>query len=284
VNLAFDGDYLSSWSSGGASGSSGSPLTVTVDLGRIYPITQFVLYWTGNRGTDYTIQVSSDNSNWSLASTRLAGVNDSQLLDQFGPLNITARWVQVAITNSANAGSPIQISEFEIYGPNDFGSQYISTFVTNKLTITPATQKFAGTISKFAVVKVNSATTAGAIATTGNVAAQYCPIVNTNKVVLLGHTIRNLLHFPRTTSPTTITPASHNLFAREPLHKQKQKPSHTLLHTSSQISSTTQLKKLPNKKVKAHTNKSTYVKAVTQRHIVYVVNPKPAVKSSFKNN
>ncbi|TXD52703.1 MULTISPECIES: discoidin domain-containing protein [unclassified Polaribacter] len=65
---AVDGDLGTRWES-----ASTDPQSLSVDLGASYSIGQVIINWEGAYATDYLIEISSDNTNWTAIYTETAG-------------------------------------------------------------------------------------------------------------------------------------------------------------------------------------------------------------------
>jgi hypothetical protein len=218
----------------------------------------------------------------------------SSSLDTYTFTSASARYVEIAITDGYNATSGVEtcagsIWEFEVYGPTDFHSQYISTFVTNGIAQTtnistnPPTQKINGSISKFAVVQVDATTTANSITPTGKVTALYCPIVQTSRLAIPGNSdSTGLLSNPSakpkpsgtSSGSSTTTPIPHKVTPTPTAHHKKTptpsacpKP-----HATTHVPTTTAHPKKP----KSTTPKPTTHKPTTHKpHKPKHTTPKP---------
>lgn len=131
---AFDNDLNTRWSS-----SFSDPQWVEVDLGQPTDIDSVVLYWEGAYGSEYIIQTSTDNVNWTDQYHEFAGNGGT---DQIYFSATGARYVRMY---GLQRGTPYGYSlwEFEVYStpqyawsPND-GS--ISDTTSANPTFTPTT-------------------------------------------------------------------------------------------------------------------------------------------------
>jgi hypothetical protein len=76
ANNVDDGDLTTRWSS--APGVD--PSWVEIDLGSVVPFDTVVLYWENAFATQYQIQYSTDNTNWSVAYNNMQGVGGVETL------------------------------------------------------------------------------------------------------------------------------------------------------------------------------------------------------------
>ncbi len=119
ASYAVDGNPATKW----CSGATNNQYWLQVDLGASRSITQFVLRHAGSGGEvvgyntrDFTIQLSTDNVNWSTVVT-VAGNTAS--VTSHSITAATGRYARVLITNPQTSTSSIaaRIYEFEVYGP-----------------------------------------------------------------------------------------------------------------------------------------------------------------------
>jgi len=87
------------------------PQWITVDLGENKMVSKVVLKWETASAKDYTIQTSTDATNWTTASTITAGVGGTET-KTFSAT--TARYVRMYGT-ARNTGYGYSIWEFEVY-------------------------------------------------------------------------------------------------------------------------------------------------------------------------
>ncbi len=107
ANLAVDGNATTRWSS-----TYSDPNWLQVDLGTTRSVTRVVLNWEAAYGKAYTIQVSSDATNWTnIYST----VNGDGGVDDLAGLNGTGRYVRVYGTQRGTQWG-YSLWEFEVYG------------------------------------------------------------------------------------------------------------------------------------------------------------------------
>ena len=112
-----DGNLTTRWSS--APGVD--PSWVAIDLGAPKPFNTVVLYWENAYATQYQIQYSNDNQNWSTAYTNTAGVGGVETLSF---ATVTGRYVRMYGTQRATAYG-YSLYEIQIYdvaqcgGPNE---------------------------------------------------------------------------------------------------------------------------------------------------------------------
>jgi len=72
------------------------PQSITVDLGAVDTIHTLVLDWENAAAASYTIQLSSDNSNWTTVQTVTGNTNGG--IKTYSGINSTGRYVKVAGT------------------------------------------------------------------------------------------------------------------------------------------------------------------------------------------
>jgi len=71
-----------------------------------------------------------------------------------------------------------------VYGPTEYAGEYINVIVTNGVKAGSVSQEIDGTISKFAIVKVDPTVVAGSITPSGIVQAIYCPLAEPTQLQL----------------------------------------------------------------------------------------------------
>ena len=107
VTYVDDGDLTTRWSS--APGVD--PSWVEIDLGIAKPFDTVVLYWENAYATQYQIQYSNDNQNWSVAYNNPQGVGGVETLSF---PTVTARYVRMYGTARATQYG-YSLYEFQIY-------------------------------------------------------------------------------------------------------------------------------------------------------------------------
>ncbi|GAB5564774.1 MAG: hypothetical protein Wins2KO_18370 [Winogradskyella sp.] len=107
---AVDGNLGSRWSSAATDTEWWS-----VDLGATYTISQVIIEWEGAYANGYTIDISSDNINWTTIYTETAGDGGT---DNLSSLSGTGRYIRY---NGTSRATPYGHSfwEFEVYGTLD---------------------------------------------------------------------------------------------------------------------------------------------------------------------
>jgi F5/8 type C domain/Collagen triple helix repeat (20 copies) len=103
---AIDGDLTSAWTSPGLT----APAILGVDLGAKVLLNQVRLYWTDTGAKDFTIEVSNNNSTWTMVSTAAA---DTNTLDIITFPTVSDRYIRV--NGTLNADNIYSLAEFEVY-------------------------------------------------------------------------------------------------------------------------------------------------------------------------
>ena len=83
--------------------------TLTVDLGKVKSIGEVVTQWGSGYGTDYTIQVSTDDKDWTSVATATAGTGGTDV-ESFNP--VSARWVRL---NGTASSGEYDVQELAVY-------------------------------------------------------------------------------------------------------------------------------------------------------------------------
>lgn len=109
-NKAVDGNVTTYWRN--QKHSSTPSEWITVDLGSSTSVSSVVLKWNNNYATNYTLQVSPDNSNWTTVST-VTGENGGT--DTLTFSSTSARYIKMDSTLWSNANERCWLNEFEIY-------------------------------------------------------------------------------------------------------------------------------------------------------------------------
>ena len=110
---AVDGNYGTFWKTARASGKNKPPTEwITVDLGTSTAIEQVVLDWDAYYATNYSIQVSANNTTWNTVYNTSAGNggNDTLIFTQ-----ISARYVKLLTTGWSSGSQRNWLQEIEIY-------------------------------------------------------------------------------------------------------------------------------------------------------------------------
>lgn len=103
---AVDGSTASGWYSGG----SGTQW-LQADLGITRDLSRVRLQWNTNFASAYTIQVSTNNTNWNTAYTTAAGAGGIEDILVSGK----GRFVRMQATQEAFPGAGYSVAEFEVY-------------------------------------------------------------------------------------------------------------------------------------------------------------------------
>lgn len=108
ADQANDGDVSTRWASVGYY----SPFWIYVDLEETYDISSVSINWQGACGEDYTIEVSDDQINWTVAKTIVGNTTyDQEIVEA---ISATGRYVRVNTTKAPY--NMTSIWEFKIYG------------------------------------------------------------------------------------------------------------------------------------------------------------------------
>lgn len=104
ADLAVDGDPATTWQTAESTGA------LTVDLGGTYALDEIALRWGEEYATAYTLQISSDNQNW----TELKTVTDGHGSTETWTAEGAGRYLRLQMTQSSGAG--YALAELEAYG------------------------------------------------------------------------------------------------------------------------------------------------------------------------
>lgn len=116
ADKAVDADKSTRWSSAYSDSE-----WVTVDLGKQYPVSKVILNWEYAYAKAYTIQTSTDGTNWTDVYNTTSGNGD---IDDISFNTVTARYVRMqGIQRATKYG--YSIYEFEVYG-NAPGSRNVA--------------------------------------------------------------------------------------------------------------------------------------------------------------
>ena len=121
ASLAFDGDINSRWESAFA-----DPQWIYVDLQGRYDLNKVILKWETAAGKNYSIQVSSDATEWNSVYTKTNGAGGVEEIS----LNASGRYVRMMGT-TRTTGWGYSLWEFEVYGTPS------SSPVLTSITVTP---------------------------------------------------------------------------------------------------------------------------------------------------
>ena len=134
-NKAVDGSYTTEWKTARISGKN-KPLTewITVDLGASNTIEQVVLQWNSYYATSYSIQVSTNNTNWSTVFNTTTGNGGNDILD-FPP--ISARYVKLLTTAWSSGSQRNWLQEIEVYAGGTGQTDPTPTIVPTATAVVP---------------------------------------------------------------------------------------------------------------------------------------------------
>jgi hypothetical protein len=121
ASKAVDGSVSTKWVS-----ASSDPQWINVDLQATYNITQVVLKWDVASGKNYTIDVSSDNVNWTTIKTVTNGPGGTETFSVSG----SGRYIRMYGT-ARNTTGGYALKEFEVYGASGLKSADIATDITS---------------------------------------------------------------------------------------------------------------------------------------------------------
>lgn len=108
ASAAVDGDSSTEWSSAWWS----DPQALTSDLGATRSIHRVRLKWDTSYATDYTIQVSADNANWTTIYTKTGGTGGDEMIVL--PAAATGRYVRLNATK--HSGNNDALFSFQVWG------------------------------------------------------------------------------------------------------------------------------------------------------------------------
>jgi len=108
ANFAVDGNTSTRWSSV----LKVDPQVVTVDLGKPYSISEIRLLWEAAYASNFVLEVSSDNANWSLVKNV---TGNTSLTNDYTGLTATGRYVRLTGTARGTEWG-YSLYEFEVYG------------------------------------------------------------------------------------------------------------------------------------------------------------------------
>ncbi|MCB0167507.1 MAG: S8 family serine peptidase [Anaerolineae bacterium] len=124
-SMAVDGDLATLWQTAKATGKNKLPSEwITIDLGSSVSVSRVVLEWEANFATNYTLQISNNNTTWAplFATTTGDGGNDTITFDP-----TTVRYMKLDSTAWSNSSQRNWLKEFEIYADAGGGSEPTST-------------------------------------------------------------------------------------------------------------------------------------------------------------
>ncbi len=122
AQYAFDGDFLSRWSSEGS-----DPQWISIDLQGIYKITGVTLFWETSYALAYTIDVSEDNNEWTTVYTTSSGNGGTEHIS-FPPVD--AHYVRM---HGTKRGTTYQYSLWEFLVHGTFESMNSAPIVVDGL-------------------------------------------------------------------------------------------------------------------------------------------------------
>ena len=90
-----------------------------VDLGASYNLTGSEVMWEFAKNYKYKVEVSTDDTNWTLAADKTANTNAAQTQsDLFG---VTGRYVRITVTTLPDANTWASFFEFKVFGSSGSG-------------------------------------------------------------------------------------------------------------------------------------------------------------------
>jgi len=114
---AVDGNLLTSWQTAKAVGKNRLAAEyIIVDLEGDYSIDQIILEWDSNYATDYSIEISLDNTHWTQIFNTIDGNNGDGGNDTLSFTPVTAHYVRLFTSGWSNPTWRNWLKEFEIYG------------------------------------------------------------------------------------------------------------------------------------------------------------------------
>lgn len=122
-SLAVDGDLGTYWQTAKAFGKNKLPNEwIQIDLSSESSVGKVILEWNSYYATNYTVQVSNDQTNWTTVFVTTAGDGGR---DEISFASMTARYILVDTTSWVNGSTRINLAEVEVYSSG--GSQPTST-------------------------------------------------------------------------------------------------------------------------------------------------------------
>jgi GH18 family chitinase len=107
-NFAVDGSTATRWSSV----QKVDPQVITVDLGKQYNISEIRLLWEAAYASNFVLEVSADNANWSLVKNV---TGNTSLTNDYKSLTATGRYVRLTGTARGTEWG-YSLYEIEVYG------------------------------------------------------------------------------------------------------------------------------------------------------------------------
>lgn len=116
-----DGNIETRWIS-----SPVSPATATVDMGATYTLSKITIVWAGDCTKNYTVQISTNNTNWTPVFTgQTDGVSRQHTVDITSfSATPTGRYLRIVMTDRWNDTYGNSIWEIMAYGYNDPNAPY----------------------------------------------------------------------------------------------------------------------------------------------------------------
>jgi hypothetical protein len=112
-SLAVDGDSSTLWKTARAKGKNKLPSEwITVDLGASVSVGKVILEWNDNFATNFTIQVSEDNSNWTTVFTESNGNGGS---DTITFSSTPSRYVKMNSTSWSSSSLRAWLNELQVF-------------------------------------------------------------------------------------------------------------------------------------------------------------------------
>lgn len=133
-NLATDGDYTTRFAS-----ATVDPSFLTVDLGSVKTVGAVSIYWEAASGKEYTIDVSTDNENWTTVAEEkensINGTADDPVAVSYEFTPVEAQYVRMHGT-VRNTGYGYSMYEFEIFEKLLGEATVTLAYDTDKVSIT----------------------------------------------------------------------------------------------------------------------------------------------------
>jgi len=113
-NLAIDGNSTTRWSSYQSGAEDNDKQSITIDLGSIYKVNKVILNWEAAYGKSYKIEVSTNGSSWTTATSITN--NSSAGIKEHTFTATNAQFVRMSGVERGNPNGGYSLYEFEIYG------------------------------------------------------------------------------------------------------------------------------------------------------------------------
>jgi hypothetical protein len=126
---AIDGNVSTRWSS-----AYSDPQWYQIDLGKIYNISQVVIFWEDASAKNYTLEVSDDGTTWRTIATK-SNMPKGARTDDLKELSGSGRYIRMYGTERTTTWG-YSIFEFEVYGTESGTTGFFDTEM-NKLRLYP---------------------------------------------------------------------------------------------------------------------------------------------------